>query len=555
VTQPAVLHLEEKHRILAHLGQGGTSDVYLAVAQGPIGFNKLVVLKILKKSLQSDRDFRDMFLIEARLAARLNHPNIVQTYEVIDDGVVATMVMEYLEGSPLSSVMKRAKDNELSPSLTLRVIADALAGLHYAHELNDFDGTPLGVVHRDFTPQNIFVTFEGQVKVLDFGIAKLSVSSVETRTGMVKGKIRYIPPEQILGRPVDRRSDIYSAGVMLWQAATGVPLWKDQADAAVMMKVAYGELPSPESIRPDVHPALARVCKKALAFNPEERHSTAAELEAEIEEVIREIGEPVSSRDVGRLASGLFEDVRQSTKMLIEQQLSSSVSSSWQQVRLPQITVSEETSDRRDSRAATEIAALKPQFLRDRRVMAGTAAVLAVWVLYLLFSKKEPAPAPEPTAKAMAATPAPQQAAPLPPQGKLRVSARPSDAQIWLDGKLLPANPAEQTLPLDRSTHDVRVEAKGYLSRVEQVVLDRDTNLELTLEREPSEERARARTFERPRAPAVAPARRNASAPSPAAAPASNPPANVASGSSGPNCEKPFFIDERGIKRMLPECL
>jgi serine/threonine-protein kinase len=550
VTQPAVLHLEEKHRILAHLGQGGTSDVYLAVAQGPIGFNKLVVLKILKKSLQSDRDFRDMFLVEARLAARLNHPNIVQTYEVIDDGVVATMIMEYLEGSPLSSMMKRAKDNELSPSLTLRVIADALAGLHYAHELTDFDGTPLGVVHRDFTPQNIFVTFEGQVKVLDFGIAKLSVSQVETRTGMVKGKIRYIPPEQILGRPVDRRSDIYAAGVMLWQAATGVPLWKDQADAAVMMKVVHGEVPSPESVRPDVHPALVRLCMKALAFEPNDRHATAAELEAEIEEVIRELGDPVSSRDVGRLASGLFEDVRQSTKMLIEQQLSSTVSSSWQQVRLPQISVSDEFSNRRDSRGATAIAALKPPLFRDRRAIVALAAgVLGIVLLFLLFSNK-PAPTPELTAKTSAAAPRLQAAAPLPPQGRLRVNARPSEAQIWLDGKLLPANPAERTLPLDRSTHDVRVEAKGYVSRVEQVVLDRDTNLELTLEREQDEEKARPRNVERVRVPVVA-TRRAASSP----APAGTPTATVAAGSNGPNCDKPFFIDERGIKRMLPECL
>ena len=162
-----------KYRVLLELGQGGTAHVYLAVAQGPVGFNKLVVFKTLKASLGSDPQFRRMFLNEARLSARLSHPNIVQVNEVIENDGLPVMVMEYLQGKPLSELRSRA-GGSLGLGLHLRIISEALCGLHYSHELADYDGTPLNVVHRDMTPHNIFITYDGQVKVLDFGIAKLS---------------------------------------------------------------------------------------------------------------------------------------------------------------------------------------------------------------------------------------------------------------------------------------------------------------------------------------------------------------------------------------------
>src|SRR6476646_8776840 len=143
---------EGKYRVLVELGQGGTANVYLAVARGPSGFSKLVVLKALKKNLANDPDFRNMFLSEARLAARLNHPNVVQTYEVAEDQGQPVIVMEYLEGQPLSNIIVRGRGGGFPLAMHLRTIADSLAGLHNAHELVDFDGTPLGVVHRDMTP-------------------------------------------------------------------------------------------------------------------------------------------------------------------------------------------------------------------------------------------------------------------------------------------------------------------------------------------------------------------------------------------------------------------
>src|SRR5262245_26552316 len=190
-----------KYRILSELGRGGMSNVYLAVARGPGGVNKLVVLKAVLPELASEPGALTMFLDEARLAAQLNHPNVVQTYEVGTEGDRHVIVMEYLEGQSLSGILRRADqaNNPLSLALHLRIVINALEGLHYAHELCAYDGAPLMLVHRDISPQNVFITYEGQVKVLDFGIAKATSSSTHTATGIVKGKIAYMAPEQIIG--------------------------------------------------------------------------------------------------------------------------------------------------------------------------------------------------------------------------------------------------------------------------------------------------------------------------------------------------------------------
>src|SRR5215468_3006277 len=201
-----------KYRLIAEIGKGGMADVYLAVVQGPAGFNKLVVIKKTRSELTRDPEFIAMFLDEARLAARLNHPNVVQTHEVGQEGDRYFIAMEYLDGQPLNRIRARA-GSSFGVNLQVRVLADVLAGLHHAHELCDFDGTPLGVVHRDATPQNVFVTYDGLIKVVDFGIAKAVDSSAETRTGVVKGKVTYMAPEQAKGDRVDRRADIFAVGV------------------------------------------------------------------------------------------------------------------------------------------------------------------------------------------------------------------------------------------------------------------------------------------------------------------------------------------------------
>ena len=310
-----------KYRLIAELGHGGMAEVYLALASGPAGFNKLVVIKQIRQQFAEDPEFLTMFLDEARLAARLNHPNVVQTNEVGEDGGRYFIAMEYLEGQPLNRVLNRLgkdKSDALTLPMQLTVLVETLAGLHHAHELCDFDGTPLSVVHRDMSPHNIFVTYAGQVKIVDFGIAKALSSSSETRTGVLKGKIGYMAPEQAMGERVDRRADIFSVGMILWEMITGKRMFKGLPDVAALQRIVNGDLPSPRTIIPGLSDRLEAVCLKALARDRDQRYATAAELASDLEDVVHDLGVRGSPRDVGRLISTAFEGERARIKQLVE---------------------------------------------------------------------------------------------------------------------------------------------------------------------------------------------------------------------------------------------
>ncbi|HVR21355.1 MAG TPA: serine/threonine-protein kinase [Polyangiaceae bacterium] len=248
--EPVVHDTAGKYRLIVELGQGGTAVVYLAVARGPGGFNKLVVLKMMKRALLAEPDLAEMFMNEARLSARLSHQNIVETNEVFEQDGIPVIVMQYLEGQPLSMLVTRAEQKPEKFPLVwhLRVISEALAGLHHSHDLTDYDGTPLHLVHRDMTPHNVFVTYDGQVKILDFGIAKINRSAAQTEVGVIKGKLRYMPPEQLTGEGVERRSDIFAVGVMLWEAATRQRMWRGLTDPEVMHAILNDEIPKPRPL-------------------------------------------------------------------------------------------------------------------------------------------------------------------------------------------------------------------------------------------------------------------------------------------------------------------
>src|SRR5580700_9413380 len=309
-----------KYRLIAELGHGGIAEVFLAVVRGPAGFNKLVVIKQIRPQLAEDPEFLGMFLDEARLAARLSHPNVVQTNEVGEENHRYFIAMEYLEGQPLNRVIHRLqKAGGLSLAMNLRVIADALAGLHHAHELTDYDGTPLGVVHRDVTPHNVFITYDGLVKVVDFGIAKALNSSSETRTGVLKGKVAYMAPEQARGERVDRRADLFSMGVMMWEAATGKRLWKGVPDITILQRLLSGEIQTPRSVKPEVPEKLETIIMKALSHQREDRYETAADLQNAVDAYLEETGERASARDVGKLIGTHFEADRHKIKGIIEE--------------------------------------------------------------------------------------------------------------------------------------------------------------------------------------------------------------------------------------------
>ncbi len=293
--------------------------VYLAVAQGPARFSKLHVVKELKPELVEDQTFLEMFLEEARLAARLNHPNIVQTYEIGSDGNRHYIVMDYLDGVTLDRVLRRGPSS-FTAAMHLRVISEILEGLHYAHTLKDFDGTPLGIVHRDISPQNIFMTYDGQAKLVDFGIAKAVDSTVVTRTGVLKGKVAYMAPEQIGGKS-DARADVFAAGVMIWEAAAHRRMWQNMSDVDVLDSVLKGQQPSLKELAPDTPPGLMAICEKATAREPNDRYQTAAELREALEMFLDSAPQRPSLKDAANLIAASFESSRVRTRALIEAHL------------------------------------------------------------------------------------------------------------------------------------------------------------------------------------------------------------------------------------------
>ena len=295
-------------------------NVYLAALQGPGGFNKLLVVKELKPDLADDDTFVSMFQDEARLAARLVHPNIVQTNEVGSEGRRHFMVMEFLDGRSLHRITKRLGER-FSVGAHLRVLSEALLGLHYAHELRDFDGASIGIVHRDVSPLNLFVTFDGQTKVLDFGIAKTADSSLQTATGVVKGRIAYMAPEQAWGTKVDRRADVYSVGVMLWEAAAGRRLWPGMSDVEILARGLRDGAPSLGSVRPGTPAELDSICAQAMARECEDRYATADLLLADLEEHLAHRRDTMTMREIGALASSAFADERRKMTSLIDKAL------------------------------------------------------------------------------------------------------------------------------------------------------------------------------------------------------------------------------------------
>jgi serine/threonine protein kinase/ABC-type branched-subunit amino acid transport system substrate-binding protein len=310
-----------KYRFLAEIGFGGMSEIYLTVTQGGLaGFQKLVALKLLRRDLAEDEEFRRMFLAEARLAARLNHPNVVQTYDVGEDRGRYFIAMEYLEGQTFERVRRaRNAGRVFSLDHQLQMVSLVLSGLHYAHALSDYDDSPISIVHRDVTPSNVLITYDGQVKLIDFGIAKVLDWAQHTRAGVLKGKARYMAPEQATGAPLDRRADIYAVGVMLWETLAGGHIWGGLPEAEVLRRA--GELPP---LPPDTPAALQQIVARAMAARADERYPTADALRADLDLFRSQHATPSRERDLGAAVSELFRDERSRIRQLIDAQLKGS---------------------------------------------------------------------------------------------------------------------------------------------------------------------------------------------------------------------------------------
>ena len=307
-----------KYELFAKLGSGGMAEVFLALSRGMAGFNKLVVLKRLRPSVAEDSAMIGMFLDEARLAARLHHPNIVNTYEVGEHEGAYFIAMELLEGQPLNRILKNEKARELlTPTMWCHVFAQALAGLHHAHEQKDYDGNPLDIVHRDLSPHNIFVTYAGEAKLVDFGIAKASVNTTNTATGILKGKVNYMAPEQIRG-DIDRRADIFAIGLTFWEALTGRGVFRGEA-VTVLHRILNDPLPKPTEVVPDLDPKLEAIVMKAIERDKGARYQTAEEFREALEGYLRETQAVVRDSDVGKVLSTVFAETKQTVDARIKE--------------------------------------------------------------------------------------------------------------------------------------------------------------------------------------------------------------------------------------------
>lgn len=297
-----------RYQVITGLGKGGMARVYLAVQRGPFGATKLVVIKQLRPDVADDELLVSQFADEARIALRLSHPNVVHTYDVVVEPEEHYLAMEFLEGLSLSEILRRVGYDALPLDLQLWGLTQVLAGLHYAHELCDFDGTPLHIVHRDVSPSNVFVTYAGEVKLLDFGIAKANNALSSTQIGLVKGKIGYAAPEQLHGQAVDARTDVYAVGIMLWEAMAGRRRWSRGTYLARLAERLEYEGPPIEEVWPEVPPPLARICNRALSSKLAERHSSALELKQELDAYIASSSPRVGFESIAAFMTDHFLD-------------------------------------------------------------------------------------------------------------------------------------------------------------------------------------------------------------------------------------------------------
>jgi len=311
-----------RYRIIGRLGKGGMAEVLLALQHDTTSdFKRLVVVKrVLAELEREDPQFIQMFLDEARLAARLSHADVVQTYEVGQDGDSPFLAMEFLDGQSVNVLQRRARSlkTQVPVDVALRIFCDALEGLHYAHELRDFDGKPLNVIHRDVTPSNLFVKYDGTTKLVDFGIAKSATQREKTRAGILKGKMAYMAPEQLRDEPVSRSVDVWALGIVLWETLAGERLFRGKNDFETVQAVMTRELPKLSAVRSDVPASLDAVLAKAIERDASKRVTTAADFKTRLEDEAFRMGKPLRGSEVAKTMHSLFGDVVEYNQKIVK---------------------------------------------------------------------------------------------------------------------------------------------------------------------------------------------------------------------------------------------
>ena len=451
-----------RYELLNRLAGGGMGEVYLARQRGLAGFQKLLVIKTLLPHLGEDEEFIAMFTDEARLSAQLIHPNICQVFEFDAIGGTYYIAMEYLRGEDLRRLFRACQEQgrPLPLPLICRIVADAAAGLAFAHSLRDSAGRPYGIVHRDISPQNILVTLDGGVKIIDFGIAKAAGRAQHTRTGALKGKCSYMSPEQAAGEPVDARADIFALGIVLHELLTGRRLFKADDDAQTLARVRECLVPPPSQIDPGIDPALDAIVLKALAKEPARRYASAHELRLALEEWLIEGRRSASTAHLAEFLKLIYAD-----------RLERGPGEATAELPTPATRRTPTGSARGSgpgSRVRTESTS-RPSRRRAATLAAAIVAAVAGLGLVAFFAARAPA---RPTAMAALAVRAdPEENAP-PRKVTVVLKTEPPGATIAERGALLGTSPHVWTAT--PGEHQLTFQLAGYHDATRDVLADRD---------------------------------------------------------------------------------
>jgi serine/threonine protein kinase len=531
-----------KYQLIASLGQGGMAKVYLALVSGPAGVNKLIVVKVVQNEMLSGPEGGlALFWDEARLATRLVHPNIVHTYEVGEVDGNYFLAMEYLDGQTYRVLQARASQEPLPLHEALRILSEIARGLHYAHELRDFHGEPLGVVHRDVSPQNVFLTYDGQVKLIDFGIAKTRDADHETRVGLIKGKLNYIAPEQLRGDVLDRRADVFALGIMLWEAIAGRRFagGPGVSEVAKVHARIKGEEPNIRVVKPGVAEELAAIIDRAIALDRDQRFDDAASFADALDAYIEGTGQRPSAKTLSSWMHSLFEQDRAAMHKVIEQRIQALLQRSpgGAVSDMPILPVAEEGntgsgilkgrnlrllgSGRPAAPSTVDGAVLGRDRARLRWAAAGMGLVVSAAAAAALLAPsaadhgKSGAPESAPEAAVSAASGHVAAAAPAAPMvekvsaqpfnASVSVTVSPPNAQVSIDGALIGA-PFKGAFPKGATLHRVEATAPGHRPYVRLVAFNQDREITIALEpvAEPARKSApaRARTSSERHSPA-----------------------------------------------------
>jgi serine/threonine protein kinase len=479
-----------RYRLLLELGQGGMARVFVGFSSGLGGFNKLVVLKVMRDELNENESSLSMFLAEARLAARMNHQNIVQTLEVGEDGGRYFICMEYLEGQTLGRLMKKTVDSPLPLAARLELICQVLEALIYMHGFTDPDGTPLSLVHRDISPNNIFVTFEGTAKVLDFGVAKAVGVSHATEAGMFKGKLGYAAPEQILGNS-DQRSDVFAVGVLLWELLAYRRLSQDRTQQEIVQARMAGVDPDIMRKALGVPVELLQICTRAAAKRLEDRYGSALEMRDALRAYIRANNLEYSAEQLRSVLGELYASERAEIRRLVDQRMKQAViEDDHPEIEVQQIPVAPALlggvgAVTLTGNASTYVAAPpasgKAKWIAALVSVATFAGAGGWWLSNVDHTPPAP-PVAIATSRASAPGPAAPSSNPAQKLVTLKIAASPPDTEILLDGAKLDSNPFTGQFPKDQSLRRLELRCFGRVTEARMIRLDQDLDLLIALQ-------------------------------------------------------------------------